>query len=35
MREIAEIELFINGQVLPNPVYNYFARLHGSHINEI
>jgi hypothetical protein len=35
MRELAEIDLFINGQVLPNPTYNYFARLQGSQINEM
>ena len=30
LREIAEIDLFIQGQALPNPTYNYFARLQGS-----
>ena len=35
IREIAEIDLFIQGQALPNPTYNYFARLQGSQVNEI
>ena len=36
MRHIAEIDLLAqSGVVMPNPVYNYYARLHGSFVNEI
>ena len=35
MRELAEIELFATkGYALPNPTYNFYARLHGSFLSE-
>ena len=31
MRQLAEMEMFATqGRVLPNPVYNFFSRMHGS-----
>ena len=34
LRQVAEIDLFMKGQVLPNPVFNYYSRIVGSNLSE-
>jgi hypothetical protein len=34
MRQVAEIEMFMKGFILPNPTFNYYSRIIGSNLSE-
>lgn len=34
MRQVAEIEMFMKGFILPNPTFNYYSRIVGSNLSE-